>query len=538
MKKLQSHILLFALLIGSAIAAQTPLTEERLRPGEIRDTEVPEAVNEPSSNVTVSIEPKDLPPILIRGIKFEGTSVPANVADAARPFIARTITKDALNELAAALTAAYEQSPIALFTIVIPDQAFENGVVRVLVAEGHIENFSFSGETENRNHYLITAYAERLTAETPLSRATLERSLSLMSDIPGVAVKPTLSYGSAPGAVRLDLALDYKKPTVSFGFNNRTSRLIRDGQFTAQAKAYRLLRDGDVTSLNLAAAANFKDSRYAGISHSTPIGANGVRLDASAAILQSRPKDSVISGDAQLYSGGVTVPVIRSYKRNLSVRASLDAVNSDNAAFGSLIATERTRAARLAATLSLLSKKRIAKLSATASQGIDMMGAEVSPIIGDKTYTKLSGDIYVLQKIGSEGRLTFTGGGQWTDDNLPANERFSIGGARYGRAFSAGLINADRGFGLLLEPAWRPFNGDFGKSELYAFIDYAHADVFARSATADQSYDLGSVGGGIRAAYKDKGFIELELAHPYDQPVPGFDQDWRFSVNWRLDIRP
>lgn len=538
MKKLKALISIFVFMAGSAVAFQLPSVEDRLRPGEVRDTPEQGLVNAPTSNVTVSIEAQKIPSILIRSIKFEGTSVPANVADAARPFIARTITRDALNELAMALTKAYEKSPIALFTIVIPDQNFDGGVVRVLVAEGHVESFTLSGETEGRNHYLVTAYAERLSAQRPLRRASLERSLSLMGDIPGVKVKPTLSYGDAPGAVRLGLALDYGKPTVSFGFNNRTSRLIQDGQFSMQAKAYRLLRDGDMTSVQITAAANLNDSRYASINHSTPIGTNGIRADVSAAILQSRPSGSVIEGDAQLYSGGVSIPIIRSYKKNLSMRASLDAVNSDNAAFGSLIATERTRAARLGAVFSLADKKRIVRVNSTLSQGIEMMGAEVSALIGDADFTKATSDIYVLQKIGRDVRLTMTGAGQWTDDRLPANERFSIGGARYGRAFSSGLINADRGFGLSLEPAWRPLSGDFARSELYGFIDYAQADIFSRLTTPSQTLDLGSFGAGVRAAYKDKGFIELEIARPYDQPVPGFDQDWRFSVNWRLDFRP
>ena len=122
---------------------------------------------------------------------------------------------------------------------------------------------------------------------------------------------------------------------------------------------------------------------------------------------------------------------------------------------------------------------------------------------------------------------------------LPANERFSVGGPKFGRAFKNALINADRGYGVMVEPAWRPLTGGaFSKSEIFVFADYAEADVFSRSTGTARTFDVGSYGGGARLAYKENGAIEIEAARPYDQPIPGFDQDWRFSIGWRLDWRP
>ena len=62
--------------------------------------------------------------------------------------------------------------------------------------------------------------------------------------------------------------------------------------------------------------------------------------------------------------------------------------------------------------------------------------------------------------------------------------------------------------------------------------------MFSRSGGDTIDIDLGSFGAGLRAAYRDKGMLELEVARPYNQPIPGYDQDWRFSVSWKLDIKP
>jgi hemolysin activation/secretion protein len=510
-------------LLGAFTASAN--AEERLAPGEIRAEVVDEL--------------RIIPPVLIRGVKFEGVDVPANVADAVRPFLARIATRESLNDLAIAMNRAYSDAGIAFYSIAIPPQSFANGIVRVRVTEGGIKTVSFSGETEGRKHQMVTAYAERLAAEPTTKRATLERAVSLSRDIPGLTVEPTLHAGDTPGEVRMEMALDYQKPTVTFGFNNRTTRLVRDGQFSALGKAYRLLRDGDATSLRLAASVNFKDSLQASLTHSTPIGTAGVRAEASAAILRSNPANTPISGEAQLYGVAVTAPLVRSFKRNLTVRAGLDGVNSDNAAFGSLIAMERTRAARLSATYMAGEEKLSYRLHGGVAQGIDMLGAEITPAIGELQYTKVTAEAGLTKQFGKSVYLRLNSGGQWTDNFLPANERFSMGGPRFGRAFDTALVNADRGFGVSIEPAWRPIkSGDFTKSEIYAFADYANGDVFSRSGGDTIGIDLGSYGAGLRAAYDDIGVLELEIARAYNQPVPGFDQDWRFSVGWRIDIKP
>lgn len=517
-------LFLFASLLSPAAGAE----EERLQPGEV----------DAPDNIARS-DVREIEPFLLRGVSFEGTDVPQAVADAARPFIGGMATNDVLTHMTAAMSKAYEDAGIAFFTVVIPDQSFDNGVVRVLAAEGRVANVRLSGETEGRNHYMVTAYAERLKRDTPTRRATLERAVSLTRDIPGLKIEPVMRYGAEPGTVDIDMKLDYQKPTLTVGFSNRTTRLVRDGQVSALGKAYRLLRDGDLTTMRFAASVNFKDSLQAGLSHSTPIGASGLRAEASATIVRSRPATTVIEGDAQLYSLALIMPVIRSYKRNLVTRASLDAVNSDNAAFGSLIATERTRAARLIASYSDRHERSDVRLKGEVAQGFAALGAEVSPLIGEEQYTKAEIEAGLTRRLGDRGFLRLSGAAQWTDDLLPANERFSIGGAPWGRAFETALLNADRGVGVSIENAWRPISGgDFSKSEIYIFADYATGDVFSRFTDASATFDLGSFGAGLRAAYEDKGVLELELARPLDQPVPGFDQDWRFSVGWRFEWRP
>lgn len=533
-------VALAAVIAPMTAAAQPGSTEyeNRLDPGDRTQKDfIDNLQSAPAAPATV--EAKSAPSVVIRGVQFVNTDAPAAVGAAAEPFLGETATLENIKALTDAMTAAYQQSAVALFTIVVPEQDFAHGVVRVYIAEGYIEKILLTGEADDKTNRLVRSYADKLMLERPLQRATMERQLSLIRDIPGLSVKTRLLPGSKTGAVRLQLALDYKKPTVTFGFSNRTTRLVADGQFTAQANVYRLLRDGDKTQLNMAASVNFNDSLYAGLEHSTPLGGSGLRAVASGAWLRSQPTMTSISGDAQIYSVALAYPVLRSYKTKLIVSSSLDLLNSDNAALGAIIASERTRAGRLKASYNRSYKTRSVRAAIGFSHGLDMIGARTDTGSGNIRYKKLNGDFAVSQRVHDRFVLRASAAGQWSADPLPANERFAVGGAKYGRGFKNSIASADRGAATSLEVAWRPVkSGVFAKSEIYAFTDYAQLKIFARPTSGEANFDLGSAGGGVRAAMKDIAMLEMEFAKAYDVPANGFADDWRFSVRWKVTYRP
>lgn len=532
------------LLAGAiALAAPLPLLAQTGSPldrqrADRAQPQAPELVREgPAAATRVDGGDEAAPPIVT--IAFEGTNVPLAVAQATQPFVGQPATRANLQALVAAMSEAYGRTEVALFTIVVPEQDLSTGNVRVLVAEGHLEAVLLTGEVEGRPLRLVRAYAERLTRQRPTRRATLERYLSLIRDIPGLAVPPSLQTGEGPGGVRMILALDYKKPTISFSFDNRTTTLVRDGQFQARARGYGLLREGDETELNAATSVDFNDLLYVGATHSTPVGTEGTRLSLTGGYLRTRPPGTGISGEAKTLGLTLSHPLIRGYRRNLSISLSLDGLNSDNAAFGSLIATERTRAVRAAAGYSQTGRRRALSAGLTASRGLDILGARIPAAIGRPDFFKVNARVGLDQAVGRRAALRLRAAGQWTRDALPAAERFSIGGAEFGRAFETGLINADRGYAGLAEFAFRPIRaGRFAATELYGFADYAAVRFLARPAFTGQNLDLASAGGGIRLAFTNKAMVEFEVAHTVDRPWPAYPSDWRFSVGWRISLRP
>ncbi|WBO23704.1 ShlB/FhaC/HecB family hemolysin secretion/activation protein [Sphingomonas abietis] len=474
---------------------------------------------------------------LIKGVRFDGVEAPAGVAAAARPFLGRPASTETLQALANALSDAYGRSAIALYTIGIPAQSFEGGILHVRIAEGYIEQAIVTGDIGKSSVKLVQQYAKVMAVERPLRKSSLQRYLSLIRDIPGLSVEAKLLRGDRPGGVRLVLILKQRTHDFALSFDNQTQQQLSDGEFQAQGKLYGALRPGDETDVTLATSTNFKAFQYANLTHSTPLGADGTRATVSVAHLATRTRHSHIKGNADIASFGISHPLIRSYQRNLTVSASLDAVNSDNAVLGSLLARERTRAARAAAIFSDSGAKHVLSASLIVSRGLDGLGADTATTLADPRFIKINGTLSLSRSLGKHFVARLNGAGQWSDDALPAVERFLVGGANYGRAFPVATLAADRGAAGSAEIAWRPaLPKAFANSELYLFGDKAGVRYVARGPIPAASYDLASAGGGVRLAFRDKGELDLEAARRIDSPYPGFDKDWQLNVAWRLAL--
>lgn len=471
----------------------------------------------------------------IRSIRFDGVPVPATVAAAARRFIGRRADAATLNRIAAAMSDAYGKSDIALYTIVIPDQDLSGGRLRVTVVEGFIERVAVPPGAGR----LLRAYAAQLAAERPLTRRTLERYLSLMRDIPGMTVDAQLLRGTRAGGVILDLKVRQKRFNVTFGFDNQGVGSLGTAEFEADAHAYGLLREGDHTALTGLATPDFNRLRYASISHATPVGDAGMVLTLSGGYLATRPRDSMVDGDARTYGATLAYPLIRGYKRNLTASLGIDAVDSDAAVFGTVFSSDHTRALRGAVGYSYASAKSAFTAGLTANRGLGILHARGTAFFTDPVFTKLNGRVTYDRQIGRRFFTHMKAAGQYSGDRLAAAERFAAGGSDFGRAFDQAVLTGDQGLAGSLEIAFRPpLPKTLAGSEIYVFADGARVHLVERLPYAYAgTYDLASAGAGARLAYAERASLGLEVARAIDRPFANDRETWRFNLSWRLKLK-
>lgn len=524
--------LIAALVAAAAQTSPGAILIDRQRGDRVQ----PATPSRPAPRAAAATVGGDAPTTPIIGIRFIGAKAPAAVAAAAQPFLHRTASRQTLTALAAALSAAYAGAPVALYSVAIPEQDFAGGVVVVSLTEGRIATAQLKGSRAGA-HPLLRRRLIPLTQETPLSRTTWERQLSLAQAIPGMTVTTELTDPDATGALVLTATPKQKRTRITAGFSNRGVDLLGDGQWDGTATLYGAGIDGDQLSLSASAAADLKAYRYLAGSYSAPVGADGLTAAGSFGYLETRPRGFPLTGRARQAAVSLSYPLIRGFRRSADLSLSADGLNSDNASFGNIVADERTRAVRLAGSIADSRAQRDLSFAAALSHGVDGLGARVSTPGVRTRFLKGTASAAASRAIGRRVIARLSASGQWTRDALPAAERFAIGGETIGRAFDTGLLTGDRGAGGLGELAYRPIGtGRLQASELYVFGDGGTVTVLARDGVPGAHYALASAGIGARARWNDKAELGLEGARVLDAPYAGYDEQWRLSVGWRLNL--
>ena len=344
---------------------------------------IPAPATVPTPGTRVSAGASDT---VLTGIRFRGTKAPSRVAAAARAFIGRRADTATLQALATALSDAYGKSDVALYTVAIPQQDFRGGVVAVLLTEATI--FTANVVSAPGRHARLRERMTPLLREKPLSRSTFERQMTLMRSLPGMTIDPVFTDPQGTGQLALTVTPTQRRSKLSGGFSNRGVDLLGDGQFDARAEFYGAARDGDQVSLAGSAASDLKRYRYVSAGYAAPVAARGTTLSATGAYLETRPRGSQATGRARLAGLTLSDPVLRNFHQSADVSVGLDGINSDNALFGNVIASERTRAVRLAGGFSDTRTRRSIAVSASLSQGLDILGARATAPFAETGFAK------------------------------------------------------------------------------------------------------------------------------------------------------
>jgi len=272
--------------------------------------------------------------------------------------------------------------------------------------------------------------------------------------------------------------------------------------------------------------------QYYSLSHSTPIGSNGLTLSAQAAHVQTRSRDNRTKGEATLAGLTLSYPILRSAKSNLSVTASVDGIDSDNYFLDIRFGDYRSRALRLGASWSRADATSGYALSAVVSQGLNALGARPFAGFSETGFTKVNVQAIAVQGISRKLSLRTSVKGQYSKDDLPVTERFPLGGRGAGMAFRTGTLTAEQAVAGSAELTWSlPARSPLLKaSALFIAVDGALAHGTARPVyrLAAQDYSLASAGGGVRLGLGPKWRVSAEVAVPVKRPDPAYSRKARF----------
>jgi hemolysin activation/secretion protein len=430
-----------------------------------------------------------------------------------------------LRALAGKITGYYNNRGYFLAQAYVPEQDIQGGSVTIAVLEGRFGKVALNNQTNLSDRVAHGVLAGMDSGDT-VTTAPLARRLLLLSDIPGVLVRSTLSPGTAVGTS--DLLVDLipgRRVTGSIEGDNAGNRYTGAYRVGGTLNLNSAAGIGDVLSLRVLTSFDglaYGRASYQALIGKTTVGVAYAHIDYE---LGKEFKSLDASGNAEVVSIYASHPLVRSHDSNLYVLAGADAKwFEDKFGFISAVSHRRTQVA----TIGLSGDEHDefggggwSAYSASISLGkLDIRepanrAADAATARSDGAYGKVQMSIGRLQTI--TGPLSMYGSvrGQIAFDNLDISEKMELGGAYAVRAYPEGEAYGDQGYvataeARLLVPG---LARSAGTIQLFGFVDVGQVD-YAKNPwfTGSNRATRSAYGGGVSWAAPAGFFLKATYA--------------------------
>ncbi|HET8869075.1 MAG TPA: ShlB/FhaC/HecB family hemolysin secretion/activation protein [Aquabacterium sp.] len=433
--------------------------------------------------------------------------------------VPQTLTLAQLRAWADRITHYYRAHGYFLAQTYLPQQDIRDGVVTLTVLEGHYDQLAV--RNQSRLHDRVPqALLQGLTTGDPVTLAPLERRLLLLSDLPGVQVKSTLTPGASVGTSDLIVDVDPGQTvTGSVEADNQGSRYTGQERLGATVNLNNLAGWGDVLSVR--ALSSGRRLNYARLAYQGQAGV--FRLGASYADMNYALGREFAYLDAhggtQITSVFGAYPWLRSRDRNVSIQVSYDDKSFHDVQDSvGLIADKSAHvwtATFLGDARDAWLQGGVNRYAVTVTQG--HLSAPLTEAHSDGGYSKLSWTLNRVQAISSATSVQVSLSGQVASKNLDSSEKMELGGAQAVRAYPQGELYGDQGYLASIEARWllpRLTDKQPGQVQAVSFIDSGTAFVNKSPWDAsDNRRTLSGIGVGVNWIGHNDLVVKAFVAH-------------------------
>lgn len=452
---------------------------------------------------------------------FDTATLHALVMDAE----GKSLTLSELNDLAARITDYYHSHGYPLARAVIPAQVIQNGRVGIEVIEARYDKIDLDNSSRVYAP-LLQSLLSPLQSGQAIDQATLDRTLLLISDVPGIVLNAILKPGETVGTS--DLVIETTPgPAVSgsVALDNYGDRYTGRARAGGTVNFMDPLHHGDV--LSVSGLSSGSGMNYGRMSYETLLNGQGTRMGGAYSALHYILGDTLAPlnghGTAEVESLWLKHPFVRSQKANLYGQIQYDHKRLDDRVDAN--GTQTTRHLdNWTASVSGDSRDRFLSggvngwnFGLTSGQiGFDNAVAQMADAATAKTqggFNKWNANFVRLQNLSPSNGLYINLSGQWANTNLDPAEKMIAGGPYTVRAYDMGVLSGDSGYFGSAE-----FRHDLGSIwqgqwQAVAFVDSEQVTVNRNTWVAGvNSATLSGVGLGLNWAGPNRWSAKTYLA--------------------------
>lgn len=442
--------------------------------------------------------------VTLQSVSLRGVSVfrEADLLSVLGAVAGQSFDMAGLRGLAGRVSEHYRGNGYPFARAFLPSQALTDGRLIIEVVEGRYGKVAAQGESpESAQRFLAP-----LQAGAVIESSTLERATLVLDDQPGFKAAPIIRPGQELGTGDLDVRVSRERLfSGDVGLDNHGNRFTGEYRARLNVQADSPFMFGDQIRLNTLVS---DEGMWLGsLNYSLPLGASGLRGNVGYAhTYYELAKDFAnlqATGTAKVTSLGLSYPIIRSQKANLTLAATYQHKRLSDKQ--QLAGTDDSKTSdSLPISLSFDQRDSlwgggITYGSLTYTTGRLKLGSvleNTDRTSGQNTrgnFDKWNLDIARVQatpvsNLNLFGRVS----AQKANKNMDSSEGFSLGGANGVRAYPSGEGNGDEGWLLQLEVRYT-----MGQYSPYIFHDSGRVTLNANngSLTAPASPNYRSIGG-------------------------------------------
>jgi hemolysin activation/secretion protein len=539
----------FAFVLAVEVAATSLLSFMLAAPALAQAAGTPPLVTSPIERALPEAQPRAVPPLLptpapgapevpagppvtVQAVDIQGATAykPGELEPYYRDIVGKSVPLSQVSGVLQQIQAKYRNDGYVLTVVRGTVEPVDGrSTLRIRVIEGFISDVKIDGDIGPVS-VLIYNFLNKLTAIRPVNIADIERALLLAQDVPGVSVRAVLRPGTGEaGAVEL-IGQVGRKPFGGFvQYDNRAAPFAGPNELLVGAQANSFTSTGERTEVILYDTPFNREQIFGQAGVEGFVGSSGLKLRGYGGYGPSRPGEPLSEAGfrSRLLLAGVSAsyPLIRTRPLSLDLSLAFDVSRSEIDTTGATPQVSDLRILRLGETLDfqdqtfgtgLVSANTVAL---TVHQGLPGLGASKSddpnaPRLGNKVdFLKVTGELTRVQNLFSFSSnvvaVKLSVGGQYTSDILPPNEKYFLGGTKYGRGYFSGEITGDRALGTTAElqlntsTSWPTSIG----IQPYVFYDTGWAWNLA---PGDLDQHVKSAGVGVRFSLSQQISLELE----------------------------
>lgn len=528
------------LCVAISVALHAHAAIAQIRPGtpptssgQILQQVTPPSTPNPSSKLELNIEPEEkgspqsTARFLVKHIDITGnTELPTELLHAAvAPSEGKELSLGDLDALALQISGIYHKHGYPLATAYVPAQTVKDGTVRIDVAEARYGAVTINNQSYVSNRVLNASLAP-LKSGQPVTDYTLERSLLLLSDIPGATSNSTLRPGQDVGTSDLQVDVTPQpRYTGEVGLDNFAAQYTGDVRATGSFAINSPLGQGDLLDFDaITSGSGMKygrgEYRYRLNGYGTTI---GIALSGLNYRLKGDARNLDAHGTATVGSIFLSQPIIRSTLGNVYAMVEYDHRRLDDRV--DVIGLDNDRHIdRWSATLAgdQIDASGITNARVSVNYGrlftdnfqtafFDYFGARTSG-----SYTKFEFSISRLQQIDPANAFYLGFSAQTANKNLDSSEQFFLGGPDNVRGYDIGVIAGTVGnLGTVEYRHDAVFSSLPGTWQFTAFFDTGRVEIYEKPFLPGlNSGRLDSLGLGVNWAATHGWHLAASIAKP------------------------